>query len=206
MMTKLVRPCTHEAFNDNEAFEAIGAVVSVVEGGTSNGVQQFAVKLDLANGHSEELDFENRGRAYYTYQSVLLAIYEALNAPVLATEEVLGGLYMAKYHTGDFEPQFLVDTQTQSLSETSEPPEEWVDLTPKWAEPFLESRMFPMSDEEEWCYRHYAVANGKTMYKHEWEGYENVVRVLGHKIKANECAKTAEYLRQFHTDGTPILK
>ena len=92
MMTKLVRPCTHEAFNDNEAFEAIGAVVSVVEGGTSNGVQQFAVKLDLANGHSEELDFENRGRAYYTYQSVLLAIYEALNAPVLTKKEVLAGL------------------------------------------------------------------------------------------------------------------
>lgn len=88
-MNRLVRPCTHEAFNDNEAFEAIGAVVSIVEGGTSNGVQQFAVKLDLANGHSEELDFENRGKAYYTYQSVLLAIYEARNLPIQVTQAVL---------------------------------------------------------------------------------------------------------------------
>lgn len=91
-MPNEIRPCTHEAFNDNEPFEAIGAVVSIVEGGISNSVQQFAVKLDLANGNSEELDFENRGMAYYTYQSVLLAIYESLTAPVLASEEVVAKL------------------------------------------------------------------------------------------------------------------
>lgn len=179
MMTKLVRPCTHEAFNDNEAFEAIGAVVSVVEGGTSNGVQQFAVKLDLANGHSEELDFENRGRAYYTYQSVLLAIYEALNAPVLATKQVLAGLPK--------DVQFLV------YRAWGDPPKE---------NPFQHCNLHPA-----YLFR----KNDKEAYN--WYFTDAIIvdkglrhsPVLGFHIKSNGCPKTAKYLLQFYTDGTPVV-
>ena len=87
MMSNLHRPCRHEAFNDGEPFDAVGAVVSIVEGGISKGIQQVAVKLDLANGYSEEFDFETRDEAYKMYQSVLLDIAEALNAPVKVTQE-----------------------------------------------------------------------------------------------------------------------
>ena len=127
---------------------------------------------------------------------------------MLATDEVLAGLYEAHFYSEDFTPQFLVDTESmidaKSSEEVPESYDDWVNLTPKWDTPFLATLLMPNSDEEEWCYTNYAIANGSAMYTNNWEGYQQPVRVLGHKIKANGCSKTAEYLRQFTLDGVRI--
>ena len=190
MPNEMIRPCTHEAFNDNEAFEAIGAVVSIVEGGISNGVQQFAVRLDLADGHSEELDFENRGMAYYTYQSVLLAIYEALNAPVLATEEVLK----------DLPDEGTVDCTWEDL------PKFEVQVSPNenyneekevmWMKPFYAFDEYPNGTIEGWfVYAPYYTEDG------DWNMALTSIKGLKMRATNNE---TAEYLRQFTIDGVRI--
>ena len=125
---------------------------------------------------------------YYRETAHLIA--EALNAPVLATEEVLAGLPDEGTVNCTWEdlPKFEVQV---SPNENYDEEEEVM-----WIKPFYAFDEYPMGTIEGWfVYAPYYTEVG------DWN--MALTSVEGLKIRATNN-ETAEYLRQFYTDGTPV--
>lgn len=178
MMTKLIRPCTLWG----ETFDACD-VSDIMRDDKLENRKKFDFNVALYFlGNPFIIDspyVQTRKEQDALFQDAITDIYNALNAPVLATEEVLAGLPK--------DVQFLV------YRAWGDPPKE---------NPFQHCNLHPA-----YLFR----KNDKEAYN--WYFTDAIIvdkglrhsPVLGFHIKSNGCPKTAKYLLQFYTDGTPVV-
>lgn len=184
-MNKLIRPCTLPSvwvgvldgkdipfMIDAIRFEGLHYTPST----SYNPKEYFIVRVDLCNPRTTAMAYHPKENVEHLMRRTLGVIYEALNAPVLVTEEVLAGLPKDArilgrlVHFDEDEKPDHPDAKWQEI--------EYSFLFKEWR--YSVRSLFPVASTH------------------------NMVR--WYIIKSNGCSKTAEYLRKFYTDGTPVSK
>lgn len=188
-MVRMVRPCTLPSawvgvFNGKDSPFVIDAVrfegLHYTPSTSYNPEEYFLVRVDLCNPKTTVMAYHPKENVDHLMRRTLGVIHEALNAPVLATKEVLAGLPK--------DVQFLV------YRAWGDPPKE---------NPFQHCNLHPAylfrkNDKEayNWYFTDAIIVDKGLRHS----------PVLGFHIKSNGCPKTAKYLLHFHTDGTPVSK